>query len=638
MVAPKTNFIVSAENRASAVLNKVSSEFGLLGSAAKSASSLLSGLGVALSIGGLTSAVKGVVDLQDKFGKLAQQTGIGVTALTELNYAASLSDVSTEELATGVTRLTSRMADAAQGSKEAAAAFAGLGIDVKKEDGTLRSAEDVLKDIAGRFAGFEDGATKTAYAVALFGRSGAQLIPLLNSGRNGLAEMAAEARRLGVTFDEDASRAAEEFNDNLTRATTAAHGLMVVGLTPLIGELASVTSRFLDAAKAAGGFWKALAVKSTVSADEEANPLKALSEAEATLGRLKKMRAELDPSKSFANRLNDIVFGDVADLDVRIDLQQARVGYLHALAQREIDRDLGALFGRSAPGRPPRIVAAGGGGKPPRDEIKGVIDGALQRDFERFLKDLTGLDDLVQESVQRDTDRLRAAADSWKDIIDPTREYVRQLEEIRALVASGGLSPADGIAAEFVVQNAMQDQVLGQIEETKAAITGLDEFTLAAARNIQGSLGQGVYDFLDGKFEDIGKSFGNMLKRITAEAIAADFGRTLLGDFAKSGKVGGVFGSIFGSLFGGARAEGGPVAGGVPYLVGERGPELFVPKSSGTVMPNGSMGGVTSLTVAPQITVNGEMSRLQEARLMTQMRNVALATMVDQQRRGGMFS
>jgi len=67
----------------------------------------------------------------------------------------------------------------------------------------------------------------------------------------------------------------------------------------------------------------------------------------------------------------------------------------------------------------------------------------------------------------------------------------------------------------------------------------------------------------------------------------------LLGSGGSEG--GGGFIGALGSLFGGFRAEGGPVKGGVPYVVGERGPELFVPNASGTILPNGttlSSGGI----------------------------------------------
>lgn len=66
------------------------------------------------------------------------------------------------------------------------------------------------------------------------------------------------------------------------------------------------------------------------------------------------------------------------------------------------------------------------------------------------------------------------------------------------------------------------------------------------------------------------------------------------------GTIGGIAKGI-GSLFGGFRAEGGPVVPGRVYMVGEEGPEPFIPKTSGTVLPHGSLG--DGGPVAPQITV-----------------------------------
>lgn len=51
------------------------------------------------------------------------------------------------------------------------------------------------------------------------------------------------------------------------------------------------------------------------------------------------------------------------------------------------------------------------------------------------------------------------------------------------------------------------------------------------------------------------------------------------------------------SLFGGGRANGGPVNSGTTYLVGERGPELFSPSTSGSIIPNGSIGGATTINI-----------------------------------------
>ena len=70
------------------------------------------------------------------------------------------------------------------------------------------------------------------------------------------------------------------------------------------------------------------------------------------------------------------------------------------------------------------------------------------------------------------------------------------------------------------------------------------------------------------------------------------------GPFAQGGGGGGggLLGGLFGGLFGGFRASGGPVSGGTPYVVGERGPELFVPNTSGNILP-GVPGGSASVSV-----------------------------------------
>jgi SLT domain-containing protein len=81
-----------------------------------------------------------------------------------------------------------------------------------------------------------------------------------------------------------------------------------------------------------------------------------------------------------------------------------------------------------------------------------------------------------------------------------------------------------------------------------------------------------------------------MIQRLMAQALAARLTTALFGDLASTGQLGGLIGGAL--SFGGARANGGPVTAGRAYLVGERGPELIVPRSSGMVVPNDAMGGV----------------------------------------------
>ena len=517
-------------------------------------------LGGALTVGALAGQVRAVADLQDRMGKLAQQTGIGVSALSELDYAARLSDVSTDELSAGITRLTAKMGDVAQGSKEAAAIFDSLGVQVRGSDGALRSAEDVLKDIAERFSEFADGSTKTAYAVELFGRSGAKLIPLLNSGRDGLAEMAGEARQLGVVFDEQATKAAERFNDNLTRLEKSAEGLKVQLLQGLIPPLADLTQRFLDARTAGISFIDALDIAANIKG------FGTLDE------KIADVRRRLEGAKS--GQWTGLFSNDVKGL-------QAELENLEKLKQRVLGREMSgyettidySAFGRP-PAAPPRLP---GPTKPAgavrfqqaelTDEQRTLIAAVgLYADVEKRASDyaatLEWLDklyfdnaisaqqyDVAVQQITKSTERLgddgvgalQRQADAWLDQLDPMREFTRQLEQVERALQFGLLSDDQAEAIKKRMADALQP------------VSEADAWAVQAAKNIQDALGENLYQMLDGNFENIGKSFGNMLKRMAAEAMAANLGRTLFGDFAKTGNVGGVAGSILswaGGLFG----------------------------------------------------------------------------------------
>ncbi len=90
----------------------------------------------------------------------------------------------------------------------------------------------------------ENGGKKTALAMDIFGRSGAELIPLLNSGRDGLQEMADKAHALGIVFDADTAAKAEHFNDQLTILNHAVEGAKFQLGNQLIPVLDSLVTEF----------------------------------------------------------------------------------------------------------------------------------------------------------------------------------------------------------------------------------------------------------------------------------------------------------------------------------------------------------------------------------------------------------
>lgn len=205
----------------------------------------------------------------DQMGKLAQSTGITVESFSQMAYGAALGGLGASELSSAMVKLDANMSKAAAGGKEQASLFAALGIKVTDAAGKMRGADAVMGDLADRFADMEDGAAKTKLAVDLFGKSGAELIPWLNGGRDGMAAMADEADRLGITISSGAAASAEAFNDNLSKLQAAMNAVgqrAAAQLTPMLTALtdellssADGAAALKDAAKVLAAFLKVLA-------------------------------------------------------------------------------------------------------------------------------------------------------------------------------------------------------------------------------------------------------------------------------------------------------------------------------------------------------------------------------------------
>jgi len=206
------------------------------------------------AVGGFTLLVKSAIDAADEIGKAAQKIGISVESLSALSYAAKLADVSFEGLVGGMKKLSVAMTDALDPNSEMANAFKALGIKVTDTEGKMKTADAVFAEIATRFKEAPDGVSKTAIAMQIFGKAGAELIPLLNSGAEGLAEMRAEAEKLGVIYDKETTKSAEEFNDSLTRMGVAAGGLGLQIAKEILPTLNQLATSFVEARKNGGDF------------------------------------------------------------------------------------------------------------------------------------------------------------------------------------------------------------------------------------------------------------------------------------------------------------------------------------------------------------------------------------------------
>lgn len=185
------------------------------------------GLGAAVAGSAFVAGAKHQIDLMDATRKAAQAAGVSAQTYSELAYAAKLADVEQEVLTKALAKLGTQMVKTAGGDEALRRLFGQtLGVQVQDATGKLRGTDEVLADIAERFAGMEDGPKKTALAVELLGNKlGPGLIPFLNSGKAGIEDLRAELGRLKGAMTDEQAAAAEAFNDNITRVRTASERL-----------------------------------------------------------------------------------------------------------------------------------------------------------------------------------------------------------------------------------------------------------------------------------------------------------------------------------------------------------------------------------------------------------------------------
>lgn len=208
----------------------------------------------AAGLAAISASVRQNLNSFDELSKTSQKIGIPVEELSKLKYAADLSGVSMEGMQTAVSKLSKNMVAAADGTGKMAQSFSALGVNVKNSDGSLRSSSAVLTELSDKFAAMPDGAQKTALAMQLLGKSGADLIPLLNGGSEALGGLLNEAKAFGLEISTETARTAEAVNDNFARVGYAISGLgvqLTAALAPILlqvsNAMVAMAETFIDA-------------------------------------------------------------------------------------------------------------------------------------------------------------------------------------------------------------------------------------------------------------------------------------------------------------------------------------------------------------------------------------------------------
>lgn len=291
---------------------KSKSTMGNIGKHAKTAAKAVAGIGIA-AVGATAALVKSQANAADELMKTSRAVGVEVESLSALKYQAELSGVEFAGLATGLRTFSKNARDASEGTGEAVDTFEQLGISLFDADGRLKSTEVLLGEVADAFSGMEDGMLKTAAAQDLMGRSGGQMINLLNGGSEGIAKMRREAEGLGQVLDRETAEAAERFNDAMTKVHKSLfenYGLLEAA-TPAMEQFSDVIAdpKTLEGLqKLIGGLGKMAEWLVTITA-EAANFATWVGEtlAEAVHGPAELLEQELEAYKDLQKELNRLM-------------------------------------------------------------------------------------------------------------------------------------------------------------------------------------------------------------------------------------------------------------------------------------------------------------------------------------------
>jgi minor tail protein len=683
---------ITASNETKDAFDKVKESLSQLHESSNSLSETLKtafeAVGIELTISSFVEMTKRIVETTAAFGLMAEKTGISAKALSGLDYAASQTGVTSDALQNGLKLLSKNLVDASNGVAASADSFKALGISTKDASGNVRPLQDVLLDVAAKFHDSEDGATKAKIALQLFGRSGTDMIPFLNKGRDGIQELTAKAEELGITIDGETAAAMDHFEAQLktmAAQSDAAKLALVSGMVPameqIIGSFTQGKDRLANFNQAGKEFGTFLKTATGYVFDFAYSFDYAYVKIQQFSGQLMKLMTGVDdPEKgNYANILASLAQQHADSLN-SLDATPAASkttetgggsGQLHLANTAEIEKEAALKL---------KLIGL--------TQQLGSIDEQLAKKEGDAAKEIVDLYSRQITEVQKLVDEYKAAADANPKLTELADQYKKfaatAAQEIQKLTIEEQIelnklpiiieNALNKAGAAFVKANVLDVPITGvrtiaeygqQIQTTFRAITqeekavsdqgkawGASQFIIdqqlkplrekeikdlqaivdlytalakgskdptlieeakkyAAQLDILKTKAQGVGDIIQKDFYQQGlAAFQGIVTQTTSVSDAfSKMALSIVQDIEKmitemlffkaisglKAVFGGVAGGSSGAGFdvgnGGfmGLAGGGDFAAGTPLLVGENGPELMVPTSPGSVIPNGSL-------------------------------------------------
>jgi len=569
----------------------------------------------AVGAGGMGLLIANSLKATDALGKTASRIGTTTEALSKLQYAGQLAGIETNTMNMAMQRFVRRTAEATRGTGEAVVAFRSLKINAQEIQAL--PLDERMRTLAKSFKNLKSEEEKLAVAFKLFDSEGTAVLNMLKQTDAEMGAVFDEAKRLGLVMSTEASQGVQDANDAFTRLRSIFTGLvsqMTAGLAPALELIATRFKDYvLEQSDARGGieaFGRYLAkgfinnirygligLQGLVNAGIEIintfNSARRVMEdvfnvGKADVNNVRALQAEL-------REINKMIEGTTFDR-VRFFSDD---GVVTILSEEELKAEKARITARL-------------------NELGAEIPQELKPvDFSRYLLDpLADMADQIGKPAQT---VISAFDDIESAISTPTafQTFIDNLNRTRQ--EASDLTPS--------LQKLGDQAITGLGDAFTSAITGAKNFA-DAMRNMAKSVIDSLIKMLVQKYI-VDAAFGAITSAINPTGAN---GAPIL-----TGSTGIEFGPAENYV---GRALGGPVTGGRPYMVGEKGPELMIPSGNGSIVPNNQLGG-GGVTVVQNINVTTGVQqtvRAEIANLLPQISNAAKSAVADARMRGGGFS
>jgi len=177
----------------------------------------MAAVGTAVAVAGkeLYDLSKETANYADEMDKAAQKTGLSVEAAQKWNYILDQNGTSLSEVSSSVQRFTRNVANAAEGGNQYADMLNNLNVEIQDSNGNLRDMDDIFPETIKALSEMENETERNATAMELFGRSGKELIPVLNSGTESIEDLQKKADDLDLVMSDQDIQSWVDFKDEM---------------------------------------------------------------------------------------------------------------------------------------------------------------------------------------------------------------------------------------------------------------------------------------------------------------------------------------------------------------------------------------------------------------------------------------